>query len=73
MRIHYEIMEDLVVEIIQLMVLSSNEDVTNNLFQLYLEYLSECGWTDQEFDAETLSRIDSSWETPEGEFIKYWH
>ena len=73
MRIHYELMEDLVLDIVSLMAVSSNEECTDALHALYIDYLSECGWTEQEFDQEILSRIDSSWETSDNEFIKYWH
>lgn len=27
----------------------------------YISYLDSCGWTDQEFDRETLKRIDRNW------------
>lgn len=31
-------------------------------WELYISYISVCGWTDQEFDAETMRRIDAAWE-----------
>jgi len=35
----------------------------HNVFYIkYLFYLNACGWTDKEFDRETLRRIDCSWE-----------
>lgn len=42
------------------MVLSSLYGYT--FYLKYLLYLSACGWTDKEFDLETLRRIDCSWE-----------
>lgn len=33
-------------------------------FKIYSCYLEACGWTEQEFDAETLRRIDSNWDSP---------
>jgi hypothetical protein len=29
---------------------------------MYLLYINACGWSERDFDLETLSRIDSSWE-----------
>lgn len=71
-RIPYEIMEDLVQELTALYVFSE-PGYSEIYFALYLEYLQGCGWTDQEFDQETLSRIDASWETSDKEFITCWH
>lgn len=31
-------------------------------YQLYLTFIQACGWTDQEFDEETLKRIDKAWD-----------
>lgn len=31
-------------------------------FDMYHEYITACGWTSQELDAETLKRVDNSWE-----------
>ena len=30
-------------------------------WQLYVGYISACGWTDLEFDNETLCRVDAAW------------
>jgi hypothetical protein len=32
-------------------------------YSTYLLFIAACGWTDQEFDRETLKRIDNSWES----------
>ncbi len=44
------------------MALSSIYD-SYHCFRLYLHYLSACGWTEYEFDNETLCRIDAAWDT----------
>lgn len=31
-------------------------------FRIYSCYLEACGWSEQEFDNETLRRIDNDWE-----------
>jgi len=31
-------------------------------FRMYLFYLSACGWSEYEFDNETLIRIDEAWD-----------
>jgi hypothetical protein len=33
-------------------------------FKIYFCYLDACGWSEQEFNAETLRRIDSNWNSP---------
>lgn len=44
------------------MALSSIYD-SHHYFKLYLVYLSACGWTEYEFDNETLCRIDAAWDS----------
>lgn len=39
--------------------------VTGNLeywWDYYQEYIKACGWTDQEFDAETLRHVSEGWD-----------
>ena len=31
-------------------------------YNAYIDYLSACGWTDEEIDAATLKFIDANWE-----------
>lgn len=31
-------------------------------YKLYLNFLEACGWTDKEYDEETLKRIDRNWD-----------
>lgn len=31
-------------------------------FERYLLFITACGWTDLEFDAETLRRVDAAWD-----------
>lgn len=44
------------------MALSSIYD-SYHYFRLYLHYLSACGWTEYEFNRETLHRIDAAWDS----------
>lgn len=37
-------------------------DEATYYWDVYLGYIEACGWTDQEFDKETLRRIDRNWE-----------
>lgn len=30
-------------------------------WQEYLSYLQACGWTNEEFNNETLKRVDNNW------------
>ena len=59
MRIPYELMVIQVNAIIIGMVVSS--DI--RLWEGYLFLLDACGWTDQEYDQETLRRIDAAWDS----------
>jgi hypothetical protein len=31
-------------------------------FERYLVFITACGWTDREFDNETLRRVDAAWD-----------
>jgi len=44
------------------MALAPSWDEATYYWDLYLGYISACGWTDQEYDKETLRRIDRNWE-----------
>ena len=35
---------------------------SNYYWQLYIAYIEACGWSDQEYDIETLHRIDAAWD-----------
>jgi hypothetical protein len=31
-------------------------------YELYMAYIHACGWTNTQYDEETLKRIDTNWE-----------
>ncbi len=43
------------------MVLATTWAQMDYYWDVYLVFLDACGWTDKEFDAETLKRIDATW------------
>lgn len=58
-KIPYDLIAIEADKLISRMVLSSEE---KNYYELYLLYINACGWSEKDFDRETLSRIDSAWE-----------
>jgi hypothetical protein len=34
----------------------------HEFFERYLLFITACGWTDLEFDMETLRRVDAAWD-----------
>jgi hypothetical protein len=60
MKVPYEIITLEVDKLITSMALSYN--IPNNYWQYYLQYISACGWTDFEYDQETIRRIDLTWD-----------
>lgn len=61
-RIPYEIMAPEANNIIVRMASSSNPITRFQFWNQYISYIENCGWSDQEFDRETLKRIDRNWE-----------
>lgn len=60
-RIPYDIVAIKANQLIIKMVLASINNI-NYYWALYIIYIEACGWTDQEFDSETLYRIDAAWD-----------
>jgi len=58
MRLPYEVIVMQADRLIIKMVLSSNPTY---YWDQYILLLEACGWTDLEFDMETLRRIDRNW------------
>ena len=58
-KIPYDLIAIEADKLISRMALYSEE---KNYYTLYLLYINACGWSEQDFNLETLSRIDSSWE-----------
>ena len=61
-RIPYEIVAIEANRILIKMAITSSWEESYHFWDLYLEYIDACGWTDREFDRETLRRIDLNWE-----------
>jgi hypothetical protein len=38
-------------------------------WELYIGFITACGWTDREFDKETLRRVDAAWEN----LVRIWN
>lgn len=60
-RVPYEVVAIEADRIIMKMVIASSWDSAFHYWDLYLEFLDACGWSDREFDCETLKRIDAAW------------
>lgn len=61
MKLPYEHIIDNAFRLIDLSV-TFDGDCSDLFLDEYYLYLYLSGWTDEEFDNETLRRIDSSWE-----------
>lgn len=61
-RIPYEIVAIEANRILIKMVITPSWEESYHFWDLYNEYILACGWTDKEFDQETLRRIDLNWE-----------
>ena len=60
-RIPYELVALEADRIIVRMVLSPNLRMVDYYWDLYINFITACGWTDRELDKETLRRIDANW------------
>jgi hypothetical protein len=58
MRIPYELVAIQADALIIRMTLS----LDSRWWQQYIFFLDACGWTDKEYDQETLRRIDAAWD-----------
>lgn len=62
-RVPYEIVAIEASRIIIKMAACSSWDQAFDYWDQYQAYIEVCGWTDWEFDLETIRRIDAAWET----------
>jgi len=62
-RVPYEIVAIEAERLIIRMALSPTIRGSIHFWRRYIEYIEACGWTDREFDRETLKRIDAAWES----------
>lgn len=56
MKLPYDIIVIEAFKLIDDAVISYDSDLSK-----YLDYIEACGWTNLEFDLETLKRIDCNW------------
>jgi hypothetical protein len=61
-RIPYEIMAFEAERILMQGLLGTNDDLLE-AYERYVDYIEACGWTEREFDEETLKRVDHNWDT----------
>jgi hypothetical protein len=60
-RIPYDVIAIEADRLIIKMVIASSREESFHYWNLYLEYIAACGWTNQEFDQEMMRRIDKNW------------
>jgi hypothetical protein len=61
-RIPYELVVIEADRLIVRMAIAPTLRQASHFWNLYIGYIAACGWTDQEFDSETLRRVDAAWE-----------
>lgn len=61
-RVPYEMVALEADRLIIRMVIAPTPRQASYYWELYLGYISACGWTDRELDQETLRRIDAAWD-----------
>ncbi len=61
-RIPYEMVAIEADRLIVRMAIAPNPGQASHFWDLYIGFITACGWTDREFDLETLRRIDAAWE-----------
>lgn len=44
------------------MVKASSWEEAFSCWDQYIDFIEKCGWTDREFDLETIKRVDAAWE-----------
>lgn len=61
-KIQYEIVAIEANKILDKILLSNeDDDIIENYYSKYIEYLVACGWSNEEFDKETQIRLDKNW------------
>lgn len=61
MRIPYDVVVIEADRLILRAVVSKTLDRAVDYWNQYLSYIESCGWTNREFDNETLRRVDAGW------------
>lgn len=59
-RVPYEIVAEKINWII--IKMATSIDQSDYYWEQYIIYIEACGWSDLDFDKETLRRIDLNWE-----------
>jgi len=60
-RVPYEIVVMEADRLIIKMATSTTWERADYYWDVYISYIEACGWTDQEFDQETIRRVDAAW------------
>lgn len=63
MRVPYRIVSDYAFQLVDAAALSETSEERIMFWDAYEAYLSECGWTESEFDETVLIEIAENWET----------
>lgn len=61
-RIPYDSMAPQANRFIINMVSAPSWEEAYDCWDQYIDFIETCGWTDREFDLETLNRVDAAWE-----------
>lgn len=61
-RIPYDSMAPEANRFIINMVSASSWEEAYEYWDQYNDFIETCGWTDREFDLETIRRVDAAWE-----------
>lgn len=61
-KVSYDLIVLEVDKLITSMALSSDFDSSCHYWNQYIFYIDACGWTDYEYDLETMRRIDLAWD-----------
>jgi hypothetical protein len=61
-RIPYEVVVIEADRLIVRMAIAPTPRQAGHFWNLYIGFITACGWTDREFDLETLRRVDAAWE-----------
>lgn len=62
-RVPYEVVAIEADRIIMKMVIASSWDEATYYWDVYLGYITACGWNNKSYDEETLKRVDNSWDS----------
>lgn len=61
-RVPYDIVSVEANRIIIRMAVASSWEESYYYWDLYYSYINNCGWSNKDFDKETLLKIDATWE-----------